>query len=156
MTREKAIFDATAALWGGPRDIANAAAEAIVLVRLIEELGLIKFEEPRPEAEGGGVRVFTPMFEVSIKRDEPPKRAEVLLSLNGGKECVLVQVAECIAGLEFVGYTVAPKGGTTEPKPDAFDVLSKAIADGYGGSPEMIARRALDALKAAGFKLTYA
>jgi hypothetical protein len=46
MTREKAITAATAALWGGPRDIENASAEAKALVKVLEALGVLKFDEP--------------------------------------------------------------------------------------------------------------
>ena len=46
MTREKAITAATAALWGGSRDIENASAEGIALVKVLEALGLLKFDEP--------------------------------------------------------------------------------------------------------------
>ena len=48
MTREKAITAATAALWGGPRDIENASAEAKALVKVLEALGVLKFGETPP------------------------------------------------------------------------------------------------------------
>ena len=46
--REDAIIAATAALWGGHRDIANARAEAKAFVKVLEALGVLKFDETPP------------------------------------------------------------------------------------------------------------
>jgi hypothetical protein len=45
MTPEKAITAATAALWGGHRDLANASAEGKAFVKVLEALGVLKFDE---------------------------------------------------------------------------------------------------------------
>ena len=47
-SRNDAITAATAALWGGHRDIANAQAEAKTFVKVLEALGVLKFDEVLP------------------------------------------------------------------------------------------------------------
>jgi hypothetical protein len=42
--RNDAITAATAALWGGHRDIANARGEAKAFVKVLEALGVLKFD----------------------------------------------------------------------------------------------------------------
>jgi hypothetical protein len=46
--RNDAITAATAALWGGHRDIANATADAKAFVKVLEALGVLKFDETPP------------------------------------------------------------------------------------------------------------
>jgi hypothetical protein len=51
VTRNDAITAATAALWGGHRDIKNAEAEAKTFVKVLEALGILKFEEESARVE---------------------------------------------------------------------------------------------------------